>query len=557
MRRMLLPALSLWLMALPAAAAAPAASKTAAAAHSAPAASTRAAAWRADLETLQRELPRRHPAPFLHVSQARWDSACASLDRRFPRMTRDQALVGFMQLVSMLGDAHTVPAPDSAFGVRFYPIELYSFDDGMFVRRADAAHAGLLGARVLRIGRVSADSALARIATVIPHENEWWVRAWGPLDLMMPELLDGLGLVRDMERVPLVVERDGRVDTVIVTPAGAVAGQHGHGPVPIDMSQWVSMRGAPAPWWEERPGVPMWWQHDPATSTLYVCMREVSPAPRSFTNRSQWDAVFALADSIRPARLVIDLRENTGGNGGLNRYPVQQIIRRPWLDRPDKLYVIIGRMTFSAAQQFTNLLEAWTQATLVGEPTGQRPSQYGDHRPLHLDGIQLTVQISSVFHQAPNEFDARTFVPPRIYTPLDSRNYAQGVDPAMAAILHPDTTAPVAETIAHALAAGDTAEAERVLSAARDGVANRFRTFEADVNRLGYQLLGDGKAEPALAVFRLNTRAYPRSANAWDSLGEALLGAGHREDAIAAYRHALRLDPGFTPSRQALTRLGE
>jgi tetratricopeptide (TPR) repeat protein len=254
--------------------------------------------------------------------------------------------------------------------------------------------------------------------------------------------------------------------------------------------------------------------------------------------------------------MVIDLRENGGGNGALNRYPVQQIIRRPWLDRPDKLYVIIGRMTFSAAQQFTNLLEAWTQCALVGEPTGQRPSQYGDHRPLHLKALGVTVQIASVFHQAPNEFDARSFVPPRIYTPLDSRSYAQGIDPAMTAILHPDTTAPVGEVIQRTLAAGDTAAAERALRAARDRVANRFRTFEADVNRLGYQLLADGRGEQALAAFRLNTRAYPGSANAWDSLGETLLGAGHREDAIAAYRQAVRNDPAFTPSLEALRRLG-
>src|SRR2546430_12521 len=121
-----------------------------------------------------------------------------------------------------------------------------------------------------------------------------------------------------------------------------------------------------------------WWTYDAPSRTLYACMRGVLPVPRSATNRSQWDRLFALADSVSPARLVLDIRENTGGNGGLNRYPVQQLLRRPTLDRPDRLFVIIGRRTFSAGQQFTNLLEAWTQATFVGEPSGQRPSQYGD-----------------------------------------------------------------------------------------------------------------------------------------------------------------------------------
>jgi tetratricopeptide (TPR) repeat protein len=253
---------------------------------------------------------------------------------------------------------------------------------------------------------------------------------------------------------------------------------------------------------------------------------------------------------------VIDVRENTGGNGALNRYPVQQILRRPALDRPDRLFVIIGRRTFSAGQQFTNLLEAWTQATLVGEPTGQRPSQYGDHRPLPLPGVGLTVQISSIYHQAPNEFDQRSFVPPRIYTPLDSRSYRNGSDPAMAAVLAPDSSASVLDRIERAIAAGDSATAERALAAARDKTANRFRSFERDVNLLGYKLVGEGQTMQAIQVFRLNTRAFPHSANTYDSLAETLLTAGYRDAAVATYHRALEVEPGFPPSAQALARLG-
>jgi hypothetical protein len=522
----------------------------------APATPANVARWRADLDTLRRELPLRHPAPFLNLPRARWDSAATALAQQLPSMSRNQALVGFMRLVASVGDAHTVMDPGPALGLRFYGLELYAFDDGLFVRRADSLHASLAGAKVLRIGRVSADEAIERVAPLIPHENEWWVRAWAPFQLMIPEVLDGLGLAADVEHLPLVLERDGRVDTVRIAPAGRIADQHGHGPAPIEMGGWTSMRTAPAPWWEQEPEQPLWWRFDPPTRTLYVCMRAVAPSPGTFTNRPQWDRIFALADSVAPARFVIDLRENTGGNGALNRYPVQQLLRRPGLDRPDRLFVIIGRKTFSAGQQFTNLLEAWTQSTFVGEPSGQRPSQYGDHRPLVLPVSGMTVQISSIFHQAPNEFDDRSFVPPRIYAPLDSKSYRDGLDPAMAAILSPDTATSVVDAMARALAASDTAAAERALTNAKNLTVNRFRSLERDVNALGYRLAGSGHSEQAIEAFRINTRAYPRSANAYDSLGEALLDAGCRDAAIAAYRQALAVQPGFPPSAQALRRLG-
>lgn len=511
-------------------------------------------AWRADIRTLARELPRRHPGPFARISQAQWDSAVTALERRLPSLNRNQVLVGVLRLVALVGDAHTAVEPDPTLGLRYYPIELYSFDDGLFVRRADSSHAGLVGAKVLGIGRATAADALGATGAIISHENEWWVRAWGPLWLTVPEALDGLGLAADVEHLRLIVEREGRVDTVVVTPAGRF--QENHGQAPIDMSGWRLMRAAAAPLWEQRPDQPFWWTRLADGHTVYACMRAVVPGPQSNSNRAQWDEVFALLDSTPDARLVIDIRENLGGNGGLNRYPVQQILRRPTLDRPDRLFVIIGRRTFSAGQQFTNLLEAWTRATLVGEPTGQRPSQYGDHRPLVLPNSHLTVQISTVFHQAPNEFDQRDFVPPAVYTPLTSDEYRQGRDPALAGALSPDSGPPVLEVVARLIAAGDPAGAERTLRAAQDETRNRFRSLERDVNALGYQLLGAGKVPQAVQVFQLNTRVYPRSANTFDSLGEALLAAGRRDDAIAAYRHAVEVEPGFPPSVQALQRLG-
>jgi tetratricopeptide (TPR) repeat protein len=112
------------------------------------------------------------------------------------------------------------------------------------------------------------------------------------------------------------------------------------------------------------------------------------------------------------------------------------------------------------------------------------------------------------------------------------------------------------DLMARALASGDTAAAERALATARSRTVNRFRSFERDVNALGYRLAGSGHSEQAIQAFRINTRAYPRSANAYDSLGEALLDAGCQDAAITAYRQALAVQPGFPPSAQALQRLG-
>ncbi len=66
---------------------------------------------------------------------------------------------------------------------------------------------------------------------------------------------------------------------------------------------------------------------------------------------------------------------------------------------------------------------------------------------------------------------------------------------------------------------------------------------EPDINALGYQLMGQGKMDEAMALFRKNVKDYPRSWNVYDSLGEALAKQGDRKEALADYQKALSLAP--------------
>lgn len=67
---------------------------------------------------------------------------------------------------------------------------------------------------------------------------------------------------------------------------------------------------------------------------------------------------------------------------------------------------------------------------------------------------------------------------------------------------------------------------------------------ESELNSLGYQLLsGNHKTSEAIEIFQLNTNAYPKSSNAFDSLAEAYQVGGNKELAIKNYQKAVELDP--------------
>ena len=72
---------------------------------------------------------------------------------------------------------------------------------------------------------------------------------------------------------------------------------------------------------------------------------------------------------------------------------------------------------------------------------------------------------------------------------------------------------------------------------------NNEDLLEVIINRKGYELMNDKKLNQAIDIFKLNVYAYPKSANAFDSLGEAYMEAGKTELAIENYKKSLQLNP--------------
>ncbi|KAA3608856.1 MAG: hypothetical protein D8M58_19160 [Calditrichaeota bacterium] len=73
--------------------------------------------------------------------------------------------------------------------------------------------------------------------------------------------------------------------------------------------------------------------------------------------------------------------------------------------------------------------------------------------------------------------------------------------------------------------------------------SDNYSFKEQEINSLGYYFLERNKLEEAKQFFLINTKLYPDSWNAFDSLGEAFLKNGENKMAIENYEIALKLNP--------------
>jgi imidazolonepropionase-like amidohydrolase len=118
-----------------------------------------------------------------------------------------------------------------------------------------------------------------------------------------------------------------------------------------------------------------------------------------------------------------------------------------------------------------------------------------------------------------------------------------------AALRRLDETDPFDNLGARALAGfvsgqGD-ASLREVLRSIRQKQPDSRLASETFINNLGYVLLVQKKYPESIAVFRMNTGDFPKSANTWDSLGEALFKSGDVAHAVESYKKALDVDSKY------------
>jgi hypothetical protein len=504
--------------------------------------------WQADVRFLGEELPKRHRNAFHRLKQADFEAAVKALHDRVPQLTEDEIIVGLMKIMALVKDGHSGIIPRAYFRSGLYPVKFYLFSDGLFVQRAAPEYAEMVGGRVVKIGNLSAEDAFKAVSLAAWADNEMGKKDIAPTLLKIPEILAGTKISEDKQKLSLVVEIGGKQKTFEIRPTAKIETLF------QTDANWTDASGkSNPPLYRKNPGNLYWFEYLKDQKLVYVQQNGIAHKPDEPVDvfyRRVMD--FVAANEVE--KFVLDLRHNGGGNNFLNRLPVIEIIKSK-INRRGKFFVITGRETFSAAQNFVNQIEKYTEAVFVGEPTAAHPNHYGDNRTFELPNSKLTVRASTLWWQDLDPRDSRQWTAPEIAAEMSSEDYRKNIDPAMEAILNykPGTT--FADLVAEATSGRDVSVFVKKYREFRTNPQRRFINTEADINRFGYFLLDAKRIDDAIEIFKLNVEYYPNSANVYDSLGDALQAAGKKDEAIKAYEKALTIDPNYPSSLENLKKL--
>ncbi|MGB6309684.1 MAG: hypothetical protein WBF89_17995, partial [Steroidobacteraceae bacterium] len=231
------------------------------------------------------------------------------------------------------------------------PLRLLWFPDALIVARATGAAASLAGARVIRVEGRSPEALFADSKAILggsPSGRKHWLNEW----IESAGILHALGLAASPEKLSMTLRlRDGSiVDRVIdmrpvseMPPTAARARLWSPEPMPGE-HDWATAIGTERiPLYlrdADRPfrAVPL-----PDLHALYVQFRS-NEDEEGFPIKTFLDSVTAKIAATHPARLIVDLRFDEGGNLLTTLDFMRQL---PGSVR-GRIYLLVGPYTFSA-----------------------------------------------------------------------------------------------------------------------------------------------------------------------------------------------------------------
>jgi hypothetical protein len=292
-----------------------------------------------------------------------------------------------------------------------------------------------------------------------------------------------------------------------------------------------------------------WFEHLKDNRLIYANINRVDYPQKGEPSFNQFTTgLFEYFDkhSADIDKVVLDLRNNPGGNGRLSIPFIKELIKREQFFTRGKLFVLIGSKTNSAGIVFSTQLLEYTNAFFVGSPSGCAANMFSNSilaGKLPNSGYSLDVSSRLI---------ENTWIPNRSYfkidipIPITGKDFYSGIDPALDAIIQ-NKAIPLED-----LAADKGAEAAflhymEIINKFPDlSWWNTSESLETTINDKAYALMGLGLIDKAIQLFILNTRIFSSSANAFDSLGEAYMLAGNKELAIKNYEKSLKLNPKNT-----------
>lgn len=384
---------------------------------------TEEARWAEDLDALHEGLIAGHIDLYHQISASAFQAELDRIKSDLGSLTPIQAEVAIWRALHMIGggvsDGHTSVLLDFR-RYQWLPLRFAIYGEDVRVVGTTKQHKKLSGMRVVSIGKTPIEDALDQLTDIAQFtENKQSERFFLTTILRCADILFGAGLSEDQQEITMTLQDDrGRRITASLV-GDSIANTHNV----IDAYPTVAPEIRKP---ENAFSASLWQTTLNVDSSIYVKFDRY-PELEKMEEFGQ-----ILATKVRDTKvrnLIIDLRENFGGNGFVGHRLAAAILDENTIDWKYGVYVLTGIQTYSAAMMNAVEYRQILNARLVGEPTGGNPVGYQDSDRFRLPNSGLVISFSKRLYRMQDV--ATKGVQPDVFVPVRWSDRRAGTDAAL------------------------------------------------------------------------------------------------------------------------------
>ena len=366
-----------------------------------------------DLEFLKKTLPVKHTNLFAKITRPDFEAKVDAITAKAETLNDETFTAELFKLTVSIADEHTFVEPEFT---KILPIQFGMFKEGLFVTGIGADNSALLLARLVAINNQSTKNVIALFKEAIQSDNQSYFDDHLLHFINNPVLLKGLGIINSDEEAEFTfIDQN---DKAVRIKLAAIRENN------IANADLVFARPNLLP---NKTKGNYWLDYDPGRKVLYFnyneCREDEDKPFKEFN-----DQLFTLIETDQPDKIVLDLRQNSGGNSGILN-PFIEKIKDSYLNQKGKFFVLIGKKTFSSAVMNAVELKKNSNAIFIGEATSGNINHYGEVRGFSLPRSKITIAYSTRYWETWK--GKKGPLTPDVNVAYSIKNYIQGKDEAL------------------------------------------------------------------------------------------------------------------------------
>lgn len=522
------------------------------------------AEWQNDVRYLQQTVHSKYNNLFYNIGATDWDKQADDFYKQIPSLKKEEILAGFMHLLSSFHIGHTLidifelHSSSSPVQLNRLPYGLYSFSDGVYILMAADKYQKAVGGKVIKIGNMKIDAALQAIRPLVSYENEQGFKNKSMYYLAIPEFLKSQGISSHSSQVPITWIKNGKEETTVFT-IGINTNDFYNTGLETQPGWTVARNKGTTPLWQKEASSYRYMEYLPQTKTLYI-RHSITGDDGDQTIEAFFNTMVDFIDNNDVKKLVLDVRTNEGGDNYLNKPIITSIIKSRKINQTGKFFCIIGRKTFSAAQNLVNELEKNTEVIFVGESTSENVNFYADTRTEVLPNSNLKAQLSWLWWQNMDPRDQRKSTSPDLAAEMSFNDYYNNADPAMEVINnYQSKQAPIDRQLTLMLWYGKYDEAAKLATNYLEDPLHHFykNVLEDKLQQFGSEFVNNHKLPEANKILAMGIKLFPESAKLHYTYAESLMMLGKRPEAVRFFETAISKDKTSTIAGKAISMISQ